>query len=117
MLVAISVTAALTGVLAVWATWFTLADRAVILKQLILGAVVVLSLVAQIVVGLVATAQGYALADPWTFWGYVATAVVLLPVAGAWAFADRSRWSSVVLLVACAAILAMQAREWQLWSA
>lgn len=117
MLVAISITSILTGVLALWAAWFSLADRAVILKQLIVGGVVVLSLVAQVVVGLVATAQGYALADPLTFWGYMTTAVVLLPVAGAWAFADRSRWSSVVLLVACSAILAMQAREWQLWTA
>lgn len=117
MLLAVSVSAILAAVLASWATWFALADRAVILKQLIFGGVVLVALVVQVVVALVGVNGGHVIADPWTFWGYVATAIVLLPVAGAWAFADRSRWSSVVLLVACVAILAMQARVWQLWSA
>jgi hypothetical protein len=110
-------TAVLVGLLGLWALWFTIVDRAVILRQLIAGGVVELALLAQVVVGLAGQAGGYRLAEPWTFWGYVITALFLLPVAGAWAFADRTRWSSVVLLVACVALLAMQARVWQVWTA
>ncbi len=117
MLLTVSLAAAVVAALGLWALWFTLRDRAVILKQLIMGGVVELALAAQIVVGLVGLARGHDLAEPWTFWGYVITALFLLPVAGAWAFADRTRWSSVVLLVACVAILAMQARVWQVWTA
>ncbi|MFH5823330.1 hypothetical protein [Georgenia sp. AZ-5] len=117
MLFTVSLAAAIVAVLGLWALWFTLRDRAVVLKQLILGGVVEAALAAQIVVALVGLARGHVLAEPWTFWGYVITALFLLPVAGAWAFADRTRWSSVVLLVACVAILAMQARVWQVWNA
>ena len=31
-------------------------------------------------------------------WGYVLTQLLILPIAAAWAFAERTRWSSVVLL-------------------
>ncbi|KAE8764055.1 hypothetical protein [Georgenia thermotolerans] len=117
MQLTVIITAVLVGLLGIWALWFTIVDRAVILRQLVAGAVVELALLAQVVVGLVAQAQGHRAADPWTFWGYVITALFLLPVAAAWAFADRSRWSSVVLLVACVALLAMQARVWQVWTA
>lgn len=117
MFLSVVVTAILTGVLALWAAWFAIADRAVILKQLVFGGLAVAALLVQVVVALVGVGGGHTLADPWTFWGYAATQVVLLPAAGVWAFADRSRWSSVVLLVACLAVLAMQARVWQLWSA
>lgn len=117
MQLTVTITAVLVGLLGIWALWFTIVDRAVILRQLLAGAVVELALLAQVVVGLVAQAQGHQAADPWTFWGYVITALFLLPVAAAWAFADRTRWSSVVLVVACVALLAMQARVWQVWSA
>ena len=33
-------------------------------------------------------------------WGYVLTQLFILPIAAAWAFAERTRWSSVVLVVA-----------------
>ena len=117
MLPTVIIASVLAGLLALWALWFTIADRAVILKQLIGGGVVELALVAQIVVAIVGLAGGHRVADPWTLWGYLIVAAVLLPVAGAWAFADRTRWSSVVLLVACVALLAMQARVWQVWTA
>lgn len=50
------------------------------------------ALVAQGVVALVLVLRGRAVADPWTFWGYLVTAVCLLPVAAVWAMADRTRW-------------------------
>ena len=117
VLVAVWLTAVLAALLGLWATWFTIRDRPVILKQLIFGGVVVVSMLAQVVVAVAGLVGGHTVTDPWTFWGYVATSIVLLPVAGIWAFADRTRWSSVVLLVACLAICAMQLRVWQVWSA
>ncbi|WP_127127479.1 hypothetical protein [Georgenia sp. SYP-B2076] len=117
MLPALVLASVLAALLALWALWFTVRDRAVILKQLIGGAVVEVALLAQIVVAAVALAGGHDVREPWTLWGYLVVAVLLLPVAAAWAFAERTRWSSVVLLVACVAILAMQARVWQVWTA
>jgi hypothetical protein len=116
VLTTVVLAAALAGALALWAAWFALRDRPVVLRQLVAGGAVEVALLAQIVVGIVAAAGGRSPADPWTFWGYVVTAVVLLPVAAVWAMADRTRTSSVVLLVACVAIMAMQARVWQVWA-
>ncbi|WP_448072281.1 hypothetical protein [Georgenia yuyongxinii] len=117
MQLTVTLTAILVALLGLWALWFAVAGRAVILRQLIAGGVVEAAILAQIAVALVLVARGYEVTEPWTFWGYVVTALFLLPVAAAWALADRTRWSSVVLVVACAAILAMQARVWQVWSA
>ncbi|TRW46838.1 hypothetical protein [Georgenia yuyongxinii] len=117
MQLTVTLTAILVALLGLWALWFAVVGRAVILRQLIAGGVVEVAIVAQLVVAFIGVARGYELAEPWTFWGYVVTALFLLPVAGVWALADRTRWSSVVLVVACLAILAMQARVWQVWSA
>jgi hypothetical protein len=113
----VTLTAILVALLGLWALWFAVVGRAVILRQLIAGGVVEVAILAQIGVAFVEVARGYELAEPWTFWGYVVTALFLLPVAAVWALADRTRWSSVVLVVACVAILAMQLRVWQVWSA
>jgi hypothetical protein len=96
--------------LAVWAAVFAVRDRAVILRQLWGGAVVEGAMLLQAVVALVLTARGDGPADAVTFWGYLLTALVLLPIAAVWAFAERSRWSSVVLLVAALTIVVMQWR-------
>ena len=55
--------------------------------------------------------------DPVTLWGYLFVALLLLPAAGAVAFAERSRWSSVVLAVAVFTIMVMEVRVWQVWTA
>ena len=102
--------------LALWAAVFALRDRAVVLRQLWGGAVVEGALLLQVVVALVWTARGDGPADAVTFWGYLVTALLLLPIAAAWAFAERTRWSSVVLLVAAVTILVMQWRLVQVWS-
>ena len=99
MLISVYATAVLTGLLGLWATWFAIRDRPVIFKQLVAGGVVEASLVAQVVVAVAGTAAGHRLAEPWTFWGYLVTALLLLPVAAVWAMADRTRTSSVALLV------------------
>jgi hypothetical protein len=99
--------------LAVWAGWRAWRDRPVILRQLYAAGVVELSLLAQLVV-VVAHPAG----DGGTsglFWVYVITQLVLLPLAALWAFAERSRWSSVVLLVAALVVGFLQLRLLQVW--
>ena len=48
-------------------------------------------------------------------WGYVLTQLLVLPIAAAWAFAERTRWSSVVLLVAALTVAFLEYRLLQIW--
>ena len=107
---------ALSLVLAGWAAWRTVRDRPVILRQLIFAGVIEALLVVQVVVAAVRSATGDAPADVPTFWGYLITALLLLPIAAAWAFAERTRWSSVVLLVATLTGAFLQLRLVQVWA-
>ncbi|VTR78029.1 hypothetical protein [Cellulomonas hominis] len=107
--------AAAALLLAGWAGWFAVRDRAVVLRQLWGAAVVEGLMVVQAVVAGVLHATGTVPAEPAVFWGYVVTQLVLLPAAALWAFAERSRWSSVVLLVAAVAVAFLQLRLDQTW--
>ncbi len=98
-----------------WSLWFVVRDRAVVLRQLWGGAVVEGLLVLQALVAGVLVATGTAPGEPLTFWGYVVTQLVLLPLAAVWAFAERTRWSSVVLLVAALTVAFLQVRLTQTW--
>lgn len=111
-MIAVVVTA---GLVAAWAAWHAVRDRPVILRQLWASAVVEALLLLQLVVAGVFAARGESAGDAPTFWGYLITALFVLPVAAAWAFAERSRWSSVVLLVAALTVMFLQYRLWQLW--
>ncbi|GGB92888.1 hypothetical protein [Cellulomonas carbonis] len=102
--------------LAGWAAWRALRDRPVILRQLLVGAGVEALLLVHVVVALVLSATGSPPADAPTFWGYLVTTLFVLPVAAAWAFAERTRWSSVVLLVAAVTVAFLQLRLVQVWS-
>lgn len=110
------VTALAAAVVAGWAAWRTLRDQPVILRQLLAAGVVEGLLLVQVVVGLVAGARGDGPADGATFWGYLLTTLFVLPVAAAWAFAERTRWSSVVLLVAALTVVFLQFRAVQVWT-
>jgi hypothetical protein len=101
--------------LACWAGWFALRDRPVILRQLVAGGVVEALLLVEVVVAAVRTVTGDGPADGWTFWGYLVTTLFLLPVAALWAFAERTRWSSVVLLVAALTVAFLHVRMGQVW--
>lgn len=101
---------------AVWAAWRTLRDQPVVLRQLLLAAVAEAFLLIQLVVAGVAAARGSGPAEAATWWGYALTALLLLPGAAAWAFAERTRWSSVVLLVAALTVAFLQYRMVQLWA-
>lgn len=109
--------AAAALLLAGWAGWFAIRDRAVVLRQLWGGAVVEGLMVVQAVVAGIQQATGTVPAEPVVFWGYVITQLILLPAAALWAFAERTRWSSVVLLVAALAVAFLQLRLHQIWAA
>ena len=109
---------ALTAVLlAAWAGWFAWRDRAVVLRQLWGAAVVEGLLAVQLVVAVVQAVTGSGPADAPTFWGYAVTILIVLPLAALWGFAERSRWSSVVLLVAALTVAFLQLRMLQVWGA
>ncbi len=105
--------AVLSLLLAASAGWRTWRDRPVILRQLYGATLVEAYLLAQGVVVLVHPG-GHSAASG-LFWLYVVTQLLLLPLAAMWAFAERSRWSSVVLLVAALVVAFLQVRLVQVW--
>lgn len=51
-----------------------------------------------------------------TFVGYLLGPVVVLPLAGFWSIAERSRWGAAVLVVGCLSVPVMIVRLHQVWS-
>ncbi|PVU81257.1 hypothetical protein DDP54_17080 (plasmid) [Cellulomonas sp. WB94] len=101
--------------LAAWALWFVVRDRAVILRQLWGGAVVEAVLVVQAVVATVLVANGTGSPDRVLFGGYVVVQLLILPIAAIWAFEERTRWSSVLLLIAAFTTAFLEYRLLQIW--
>ncbi|GMA25667.1 hypothetical protein GCM10025864_34260 [Luteimicrobium album] len=102
--------------LAAWAGWFVYRDRPVILRQLWGASVVEALLVVEAVVAGVLLAGSESVSSPGLFWGYVAASLLVLPFAAAVAFAERTRWSSVVLLLAAVTVAFLQLRMTQVWT-
>lgn len=107
--------AAASLIIAGWALWRTVRDQPVIFKQLIAAGGVLVGLLATMVVAGVQVARGHSVAEPVTFWGYFIAGALLFPLAGAWAIAERTRWSSVVLALAGFAFAVVQLRLGHLW--
>lgn len=100
-------------ILGAWATWRAIRNQPVILRQLLGAGLVEIFLLATIVAAGVNQARGELEGDPLVLWGYLVTALFMLPVAAFWAFADRTRTSSLALLVACATVAVMMWRSLQ----
>lgn len=49
--------------------------------------------------------------------GYLLTAVLVLPAAYSWSYFERSRWSTLVLTVACLVLPVLVVRVEQVWAA
>lgn len=111
----IVVAGVLAGVLAGWAILWAIRDRPVQGIQIPGMVVVEVGLVVQTVIAAAAMAAGTGPDDPALVWGYLVTTLLLVPVAFGWAFVERTRWSSVVLAVACAVVVVLQVRIWQIW--
>jgi hypothetical protein len=107
--------AALALALAGWALWFVIRDRPVVLRQLWGGAVVEVVVLVQAVVAIVLVANGTGSPDKFLFGGYIFAQLMILPFAATWAFAERTRWSSVVLLVAAFTTAFLEYRLLQIW--
>lgn len=103
------------GALLVWTGWFASRDRAVVLRQLWLALGVEVLFIAQAILIAIQLATGYKNSEPATLWGYILTTLILLPLAGLLAFAERTRWSSVVLCAATVACLVLQWRLIEIW--
>jgi len=104
-----------SGILMLWAALWAVRGRAVVLKQLIMGGVVEALLIVQVIAGVVGLVNGREIVEPAVFWGYLVVALLLLPAGAVVAIAERSRWSSVVLLVIALALLVMEYRILTLW--
>ncbi|AIJ26804.1 MULTISPECIES: hypothetical protein [Amycolatopsis] len=112
--VAVAVSAALV---AVWAFVAAARGREPGRALLVALGVVEVLLVAQLVVGVVLLIGGDRPGSMVTYLAYLVGSLVILPVGAAWALAERSRSSTVILGVACLAIPVMVERIHQIWSA
>lgn len=86
-----------------------------ILKQLFAAGAVEAFLVIQAITCAVVLATSHRNLEAWEFWGYVLTILIIFPGAALWAFAERTKWSSVVLAVAAFTVIFLQFRLIQLW--
>jgi hypothetical protein len=87
-------------------------------NDLVVGATALVEvlLLAQIVVALVAPAVGnMPTGSGLEFWIYLVSAALVPPAAVVWALIDRTRWSTVVLGVACLAVAVMVYRMTVIW--
>jgi hypothetical protein len=79
-------------------------------------ALVELLLLAQVVIAIAAPAAGNAPSGSGLeFWIYLVSAALLPPAAVFWSLIERSKWSTVVLGVACLAIAVMVYRMNVIW--
>jgi heme A synthase len=111
---AVAVTAASLFV-AVWS--FVLAARNREPQRALLAglAVVEVLLVVQLVIGVVLLIGGARPGNLVTYLAYLIGALVIIPAGAAWALAERSRSSTVILGVACVAIPVMVLRLHEIW--
>ncbi|MDO4607322.1 MAG: hypothetical protein Q4B12_08395 [Bowdeniella nasicola] len=107
----------LTGLLMMWALGYLITNRAVIFKQLIVAGVVEAIQIGICIIAAIGQLRGATAADGVTLWGYLLTCLILLPIAAAWALADRTRISSAALAVVTFTLVICQWRVWQVWSA
>lgn len=96
-----------------WASWRAIRNRPVILRQVLGAGFVEFLLVGTAVAAGVSQRRGELGGDSVVLWGYLITALFILPVAAVWAFADRTRTSSLALLVACVTVAIMMWRSVQ----
>lgn len=102
--------------LAGWGVLLAVRDRPPGRPTLIALAALELIVAAQVVLAVVLLILGERPDGLVTFLGYHVAALALLPAGALWALADRSRWSSAVVAVACCSVAVMTVRMQQIWS-
>lgn len=96
--------------LALWAGVQAVRRRPTSGRQVIGAAVVEGFLLLTVVATIVAQAGDRVTGDPFVLWGYLLTAIFVLPVAVAWAFVDRSVTSAVAMAVCGVTVAVMMWR-------
>ena len=75
-----------------------------------------LALLVYLVGSILRVAMGEQIAgEPWEFWGYLATALIVPVGAVYWSILERTRWSNFVLAAVGVTALVMAARMNQIW--
>jgi len=105
---------AYSAVLTVWALVLTIRNTAA--GKGLLGATggLLVLLVVQLVVSIALWGRADG-TDPLLFFGYLFTALLLVPLAGFWAFAELSRWGPAVVAAAAVTVFVMIERMDQIW--
>lgn len=105
---------AVSAVLSVWSIIETIRNRPA--GRLLLGvtALLLLLLIAQLIVSIVVFGSAENV-DPLLFFGYVLTAILVVGLAGFWAFAELSRWGPGVLAAGGLTVIVMIERMDQIW--
>ncbi|GAB3563080.1 hypothetical protein GCM10027405_17130 [Arthrobacter alkaliphilus] len=79
-------------------------------------AAVELVLLVYLVGSIVRVAMGEKIAgEPWEFWGYIITALIIPIAAVYWSILERTRWSNFVMGAVGVTALVMAARMNQIW--
>lgn len=108
---------------AVWAAVLVVVNKPIQLREWhglwLYGLVALLEvgLLGQLVVGIVKMATDDRQVAGLEFLGYLLTSLVILPLAGVWALAERTRWGPVVMVVGCLTIPVLIIRLEQVWNA
>ncbi|PSL56234.1 hypothetical protein B0I31_104525 [Saccharothrix carnea] len=109
-------------VAALWSLVLVITDRPITLATkptLGLAAVVVLLetglLIQAVLVTVNVLSADRGSLDTPTFFGYLISVTLVLPIGAYWALGDRSRWGAGVLAVTCLSVPAMILRLNQLW--
>lgn len=104
------------GALGIWAAISAIRNRPASPPLIVATGVLLVVLLIQLVVCVVAFNVTGSEADAILFFGYLITAIVLVPLAGFWAFAELTRWGPTVLVAAALTVIIMQVRVEQLWA-
>lgn len=112
-----TVATTVAGIAAVLAVALGLAGRKPSDLSLAGPAVVELLLLAQLVIAILAPLSGNEPSgNPVEFYAYLLSALVIPPAAIFWALTERTRWSVVVVGVACFAVAVMFVRMQIIWT-
>jgi hypothetical protein len=107
---------------AVWAAVLVVANKPIQLREWhglwLYGLVALLEVgvFAQLVAGIVKMATDDRQVDGLAFVGYLLTPVLILPLAGFWALAERTRWGPAVMVIGCLTVPVLIIRLGQVWN-
>lgn len=108
---------------AVWAAVLVVVGKPIQLREWhglwLYGVVVLLEvgLLVQLVAGIVRLATADHQVDGLAYLGYLITVLIVPPLAGVWALAERSRWGPAVMVVGCLTVPVLILRLGQVWNA